>query len=78
MIQIPNSLFVLYVYIFIELASQNIKSARLSVYLRGLGPLIRKRVLLPPFGSKRGDTLACGGGGGGTQFQRRDRHCGTL
>ena len=31
-------------------------------YLPELGPLIRKRVLLPPFGSKRGDTLACGGG----------------
>ncbi len=61
-----------YVY-FIQLASQNVKSARLSVYLPELGPLIRKRVLLPPFGSKRGDTLACGGGCGGTQFQRRDR-----
>ena len=54
------------------------KSARLSVYLSELGPLIRKRVLLPPFGSKRGDTLACGGGRGGTQFQRRERHSGTL
>jgi hypothetical protein len=31
----------------------------------------------PSFGSKRGDTLACGGGGGGTQFRRRDRHSGT-
>ena len=66
-----------YVY-FIQLASQNVKSARLSVYLPELGPLIRKRVLLPLFGSKRGDTLACGGGRGGTQFQRRDRHSGTL
>ena len=53
-----------YVY-FIKLASQNVKSARFSVYLPELGPLIRKRVLLPPFGSKRGDTLACGGGRGG-------------
>jgi hypothetical protein len=40
-------------------------------------PLTRKRVLLPLFGSK-GDTLACGGRGGGTQFRRRDRHPGTL
>jgi hypothetical protein len=28
-------------------------------------PLTRKRVLLPLFGSKGGDTLACWGGGGG-------------
>ena len=67
------------VCIFIQLASQNMKSARLSVYLSELGPLIRKRVLLPPFGSKRGDTLACGGGREwGTKFRRRNRHSETL
>ncbi len=39
----------------------------------------RKRVLLPPFGSKGGDRLPCGGRGvGGTQFRRWDRHSGTL
>jgi hypothetical protein len=32
----------------------------------------------PPFGSKGGDTLACGGGGGEAQFRRRDRYSGTL
>ncbi len=26
----------------------------------------------------RGDTFACGRGGGGSQFGRGDRHCGTL
>jgi hypothetical protein len=31
----------------------------------------------PPFGSKGGDTLACGGGGGGTQFLRMGRHSGS-
>jgi hypothetical protein len=38
-----------------------IKSARLSVQSSELGPLTRKRVL-PPFGSKRGEPLACGKG----------------
>jgi hypothetical protein len=38
----------------------------------------RNRVLLSPFGSKGGDTLAYGGVGvGRTQFRRRDRHSGT-
>jgi hypothetical protein len=32
----------------------------------------------PPFGSKGGDTFACGGGGGWTQFRRRDKHSGIL
>jgi hypothetical protein len=33
----------------------------------------------PPLGPKWGcDTLACGGGDGGTQFRRRDRSSGTL
>jgi hypothetical protein len=30
----------------------------------------------PPHGPKGGDTLACGGGRGVTQFRRRDRHSG--
>jgi hypothetical protein len=50
---------------------------RMSGFLLLIGsphPLTGKRVLLPPppFGSKRGDTLACGGGGGWIQFRRRD------
>ncbi len=32
----------------------------------------------PPFGSKGGDTLACGGKGWGTLFRRWDRHSRTL
>jgi hypothetical protein len=32
----------------------------------------------PLFGFKGRDTLSCGGGGGRTQFRRRDRHSGTL
>jgi hypothetical protein len=32
------------------------------VRIRSPHPLALKRVLLPPFGSKGGDTLACGGG----------------
>ncbi len=39
------------------------KSARLSVYLSELGPLIRKRVLLPPL-SPRGETHSLAGDGG--------------
>jgi hypothetical protein len=39
------------------------KSARLSVYLSELGPLICKRVLLPPL-SPRGDTHSLAGDGG--------------
>jgi hypothetical protein len=42
-------------------------------------PLNRKRVLLPPFGFKGGDTLACGGGGWGDPIQTRGHiHCGTI
>ncbi len=41
-------------------------------------PLTRKRVLLPCFGPKGEIFWACGGGGGGTQFRRRDRHSGIL
>ena len=44
------------------MASQNVKSARLSVYLPELGPLIRKRVLLPPLGP-RGETHSLVGEG---------------
>ncbi len=39
--------------------------------------LTSKRVLPLPLGSQ-GGTLACGRGGGGSQFGRRDRHSGTL
>jgi hypothetical protein len=42
-------------------------------------PLARKELSLTPhFGSKGGDTLARGKGGGGTLFRGRDRHSGTL
>jgi hypothetical protein len=40
-------------------------------------PLTCKQVLPPPFCS-RGDTLAGGERGGGSQFGRGDRHSGTL
>jgi hypothetical protein len=45
-----------------------IQSARLSFQSSELGPhpLTHKIVLLPHFGSKGGDTLACEGGGGWT------------
>ncbi len=41
-----------------------------------IGPPHPQASVAPPFESKRGDTLACGGWG--TQFQPRDRHSGTL
>ncbi len=47
--------------------SRSIQSARLSAQsseLRPPHPLTRKRVLLPPFRSKGGDTLVCGWGVG--------------
>ncbi len=40
-------------------------------------PLTRSVYVLPPFGSERGDTLACGRGGGGSQLGRGNRHRGT-
>ena len=40
-------------------------------------PLTRRQVCPSPFGSG-GDTLACGKGVERSQFQRGDRHCGTL
>ncbi len=44
------------------------------VWIGSPHPLTRKGVLLiPHLGPRGGDTLACGGWGGGTQFQRRDR-----
>jgi hypothetical protein len=47
------------------------KSARLSVYLSELGPLIRKRVLLPPL-SPRGETHSLAGDGGPNSNQGTD------
>jgi hypothetical protein len=41
-------------------------------------PLPPRGVAFPPLGTEGGDTLACGGGDGGTQFRRRDRHSGTV
>ncbi len=41
-----------------------------------IGPPHPQASVAPPFESKRGDTLACGGWG--TQFQPRDIHSGTL
>ncbi len=48
-----------------------VQSARLSVQSSELGPLTRKRVL-PPFGSKRGEPLACGEGGGDPILKKVD------
>ncbi len=62
-------------------APQSIQSARLSVLSSELDPPplhLQASVAPPSFGSKMGDTLACGGGGGRTQFQRKDRHSGTV
>jgi hypothetical protein len=39
---------------------------------------LQESVAPPPFGSKGGDTLACGGGGGWKKFRRWERHYGTL
>ncbi len=41
-------------------------------------PLTRRSVASPPPLGPKDETLACGGGGGGTQFRRWDRHSGTL
>jgi hypothetical protein len=42
-------------------------------------PLARRQVCTPPPPQFQWEgTLACGRGGGGSQFQRGDRHCGTL
>jgi hypothetical protein len=57
------------------------QSAKIFLQSSELGlphPLTRRRVCYPTFGSM-GATLACGKRGvGGAQFQRGDRHCGTL
>jgi hypothetical protein len=59
--------------------AQSFQSVRLSIQSSELGsPLITRKRVLSPFGSKGEDTLACGGGGWGTQFRRRDRQSGTL
>jgi hypothetical protein len=52
------------------------QSARLSLQSSALSPPLGCPPP-PPLGSK-GDTLAMGRGGGGSQFGRRDRHSGTL
>jgi hypothetical protein len=62
------------------------KAANTTEYMecQAFCPIVRiesphpKRMLLSPVGSKGWDTPACGGGGGGTQLRRRDRHSGTL
>jgi hypothetical protein len=41
-------------------------------------PYTQESVAPPLYGPNGGDTLACGGVSGGTQFRRRDRHYGTL
>ncbi len=69
-------------FFFINLyvhTTQSIQSTRLSFQSSELGPLNPSpgMFLLPPLSSRGGDTLACGGRGGRTQFRRRDRHCDT-
>ncbi len=59
----------------------SIQSSRLFFPVVRIGsphPLTRECCSPLPFGNKGGDTLACGGGGGRTQFRRWDRHYGTL
>jgi hypothetical protein len=57
---------------------QSRQSARLFLQSSELG-LPCRRVCPPLFGYGGRDTLACGReGGGGSQFQRGDRHWGTL
>jgi hypothetical protein len=64
------------------------KSAKLFLSSSELGsPLPRTQASVhqeslcgpsPPIWFLGGGTLPCGRGGGGSQFGRRDRHCGTL
>ncbi len=81
--QIPflYCMFLLCVYRYVYLYSLPHRIKRVPGFLSiclNWAPHPQASVAPPPFGSKRGDTLACGGGGGGTQFHRRDRHSGTL
>jgi hypothetical protein len=65
-----------------------IKEIFVAVYIRvpeflssrpnWLPPPLHPPRVLPPLGSKGGDTLAGGRGAGRSQFGRRDRHSGTL
>jgi hypothetical protein len=56
---------------------QSRQSSRLFLQSSELGPPLTLRWVCPPFWF-RGGTLAYGGGGGGSQFGRGSRHCGTL
>ncbi len=69
---------------YITHISQRRQSARFFLQSSELGlphPLIRRRVFPSPHWFRVGwvrYTLACGRGDGGSQFQRGDKHCGTL
>jgi hypothetical protein len=59
----------------------SIQSTRVSIQSSKLGPPTPSHESKggSPLGPKWGGaTLACGEGGGGTQFRRLDRHSGTL
>jgi hypothetical protein len=75
-----NSIFILTVPLLdCTLVLQNIQSARLSPQSSDLAPPAPSPAseCCPP-GSKRGDSLGCWRRGGGSQFERRGRHSGTL
>jgi hypothetical protein len=64
---------------FEKCSSQSIKSARLSVKSESGPPTPSPQAnVATPLWVRGGDTLACEGGGGRTQFRGRDRHSGTL
>jgi hypothetical protein len=65
-------------YIFYIACLTECKECQAFCLFAWIGPPHPQASVAPPFGSKRGDTLAYGGGRGGTQFQRRDWHSGTL
>jgi hypothetical protein len=67
------------VFVLVHRKGITILNPRVSVQSSELVPLTRLEVLLlPTFGSRGGATLAYGGGGGGSQFRRLNRHSGTL
>ncbi len=65
-----------------RLRAHSIQSAKPSFPSSELGsptssPQVSVAPPPPPFGPKGGDTRACWGGDGGTQFWRRHKHSGT-
>jgi hypothetical protein len=75
-----NAGFLLTVYGARFRVTEYTQSARLSVQSVELGPPTSSTQgsVATPLWVQGGDTLACGGGAGGTQFRRRDKHSNTL